>query len=161
MGGRIHLVSEPDQGTTISFDLSLATDFSANSRSNQEEAEIKDLLGKTILLVEDNPVSMLVSAQHLKRWNGQVIQAVDGQKAVELYLENKEKIDLVLMDINIPILNGFEAAAEIKKANASVPIIAVTASTEQNETPQASIQAYLIKPFDIHEFYRVVKAYLK
>ena len=161
MGGRIRLVSDPDQGTTISFELSLATDFSANSRSNQEEEETKDLLGKTILLVEDNPVSMLVSAQHLKRWNGQVIQAVDGQKAVELYLENKEKIDLVLMDINIPILNGFEAAAEIKKANASVPIIAVTASTEQNETPQASIQAYLIKPFDIHEFYRVVKAYLK
>lgn len=161
MGSEIKLVSEPGKGTTISFELSLEKAESGQYPSPwpQEEAE-KDLRGKTILLVEDNTVSMLVSTQHLKKWNANVIQAMDGKKAVEQYLENKDKIDLVLMDINIPVLNGFEAAEQIKKASPDVPIVAVTASTKESEKPRASINAYLIKPFSTYDFYRVVIEHL-
>lgn len=161
MGGNIYLNSKPGQGTVISFDLPLAIPSTTGNCSDLNQRETRDLQGKTILLVEDNPVSMLVSAEHLRKWNGRVIQATDGQKAVELFVANKDQIDLVLMDINIPLLNGFEAAEHIKKVNAAVPIIAVTASLEESEQPHRAIQTYLIKPFDIHDFYRTVKKHLE
>lgn len=161
MGGSIHLVSEPDNGTTLSFELLLEIAETERHPSESNMGETKDLQGKTILLVEDNSVSMLVAAQNLKKWNAHVIQATDGEKAVEQYLKNQETIDLVLMDINIPVLNGFEAAERIKKTNASIPIIAVTASPEEHNQPNTSIQAYLVKPFNIQDFYRVVKEHLK
>jgi len=161
MGGRTHLVSEPSKGTTISFELQLEVANTGPHLADLDKQEAKDLQGKTILLVEDNPVSMLVSTQYLKKWNAHVIQAVDGQKAVEQYFENHEKIDLVLMDINIPLLNGYETAVQIKKVNASVPIVAVTASTDENVKLRNLVQAYLFKPFDTDDFYRTVKEHIK
>lgn len=161
MDSEITLVSEPGKGTTISFGLVLKKGETEHPTPDQikQEGE-KDLYGKTVLLVEDNPVSMLVSTQHLVRWNAIVIQAVNGKKAVEMYLENKDKIDLVLMDINMPVFNGIQAAEQIKKANPGVPIIAVTASSEESETQRASIQAYLVKPYTAYDFYNIVKKHL-
>lgn len=161
MGGRIQLASEPNKGTTIAFELQLETANTGPQLSDLDKEEAKDLQGKIILLVEDNPVSMLISTQYLKKWNAHVIQAVDGQKAVEQYVENHRKIDLVLMDINMPLLNGYETAVQIKEVNASVPIIAVTASTEENVKLKNLVQAYLFKPFDTDDFYRIVKEHLK
>ncbi len=160
MGSEIHLISEPGQGTTISFGLSLKKAETGPRFFDPQKEEKKDLQGKTILLVEDNATSMLVSTQHLKKWNAQVIQAVDGKKAVEQFLKYKNEIDLVLVDIHIPFLSGFEVAEQINKINSSVPIVAVTASTEESEKPTSSIQAYLIKPFNSDDFYRIIKEHL-
>ena len=162
MDSQIRLVSDPGKGTTISFELVLEKSNPEKHLSSllSEEGGEKDLQGKTILLVEDNSVSMLVSAQHLLKWNAHVIQAVDGKMAVEKYLEHKDQIDLVLMDINIPLVNGIEAAEQIKTSNPKVPIVAVTASSEASSTARTSIQGYLIKPFSIDEFYQIVKRHL-
>src|SRR5690606_7901656 len=162
MDSQIRLVSDPGKGTTISFELVLEKSNPEKHLSSllSEEGGEKDLQGKTILLVEDNSVSMLVSAQHLLKWNAHVIQAVDGKMAVEKYLEHKDQIDLVLMDINIPLVNGIEAAEQIKTSNPKVPIVAVTASSEESSTARTSIQGYLIKPFSIDEFYQIIKRHL-
>src|SRR5690606_23334566 len=75
MGGSIQLVSEPGKGTTLSFELLLEIAETDRYPSESNMEETKDLQGKTILLVEDDAVSMLVATQSLKRWNARVIQA--------------------------------------------------------------------------------------
>ena len=162
MGSKIHLASEPGFGTMISFELLLETASPINSKQNQQsEQETRELKGSTILLVEDNPVSMLVSTQQLKKWNAVVIQAGDGEKAVQQFNLYKDEINLVLMDIQIPVINGYDAAEQINLINPNIPIVAVTASTSEILDPKPFIVGYLIKPFSPHDFYDTIKKHLR
>src|SRR5690606_22763321 len=164
MGSEISLTSELGKGTEISFELSLQ-EAKINPITNawEDADKIKNLENKTILLVEDNPVSMMVAVDYIKRWKGKVIKAVNGFEAVEKFLANSDKIDLILMDLQMPILNGFEAAEQIRKIRSDVPIIALTASIG-NSTKQkfsnSGMVAHVIKPFNPNEFFHVIKSHI-
>jgi len=164
MGSHIQLTSELKKGTDVSFELLLEKPMPDLPPSVPKKGDDKkDLHKKTILLVEDNPISMIVANEYIKKWNGNVIKAVDGEDAVKKFLENKELIDLVLMDLQIPILNGFEAAERINRASPETPIIALTASLEDEnhfETGDSIMKTFLIKPFIPDHLYHTLQTYL-
>ncbi len=111
-----------------------------------------DLAGKSILLVEDNPINQKVTERFLSRWGAKVVIAVNGKEAL-VCLENNA-FNLVLMDIQMPIMDGFACTAAIRASEnlevANLPILALTADNSQ-ETAQAVLKAgmndALSKPF--------------
>lgn len=165
MDSKISLTSELGKGTEISFELLLQEGTSSPAiNPNEDKGYPKNLENKTILLVEDNPVSMMVAVDYINKWKGKVIKAINGLEAVENFKLNIDKIDLILMDLQMPLLNGFEAAEQIKKMRSDVPIIALTASIGNNTKHKFSnsgMVAYVIKPFNPDDFYKIIKTHLR
>lgn len=117
-----------------------------------------------VLLVEDNFLNQKVVTFHLKKKNYDVVSTDNGPDAMKI-VEN-EDVDLILMDIMLPGMNGFEITAEIRKYEKNqdvkhpVPIIAVTANTLDNDREKclnAGMDEYLPKPFNAQDLYRVIE----
>jgi PAS domain S-box-containing protein len=116
-----------------------------------------------ILVVEDNRINMMLAKTMLKKMlpNVIVIQAENGQSGVEKF--EKEQPDLVLMDIQMPILNGYEAAVAIRKTNDKVPIIALTAGTikgEKEKCLESGMNDYIAKPIEKDLFENILFKWL-
>jgi osomolarity two-component system sensor histidine kinase TcsA len=107
---------------------------------------------KRVLLAEDNPINQKVMLKTLARIGfDRVDLAVDGQEAVKLSTQNTPSYDLILMDINMPILSGVQATREIRKAGLHVPIIAMTANALKGQKESyiaKGMTAYIAKPVD-------------
>ena len=123
-----------------------------------------DLGGKTILVVEDNSINQMVIKMILKKWkNTNVVFANNGQEGLDAFTTNT--IDIVLMDLQMPIMDGYEATTAIRNGevgleNASVPIIAVTADVMEGTKKQVielGMNAYLSKPIKTEALYTAVK----
>jgi two-component system cell cycle response regulator DivK len=129
---------------------------------NQQNAML-DWSDKTILVAEDVPTNYMLIEAILSKTGVKLIWARDGQEAVDKCLEN-DHIDLILMDIQMPVMNGLEAAIAIKKVKNQIPILAQTAFTynyEEETIRAAGISKVLNKPispevlmFSIQEFLR-------
>jgi CheY-like chemotaxis protein len=120
-------------------------------------------LGYTILIVEDNFISFKLLEVLLR--NSQVIihHADNGLKAIEK-VKLFPEINLVLMDIQLPIINGYEATAEIKKIRADLPVIAQTANTmddDQLKCASYGCDGYITKPINFELFFKLVDTFLK
>lgn len=166
MDSRVRLQSKPGVGTRVSFELLLdkpaAADTLIQPHTFKAPQEKKDLQQKTILLVEDNAVSMMIAHDYIKKWNGKVIRALDGLEAIEKFKLHSSQIDLILMDLHLPLLDGYEAAEQIQKISPEVPIIALTAAVEDKERMRQStptLKACLIKPFNPEDFYTLLRTY--
>jgi two-component system cell cycle response regulator DivK len=130
--------------------------------SQDEITYTKDWTGKTILVADDVYTNFLLLDAIMKKTNVRLIWARNGKEAIELCLD-PEFIDLVLMDIEMPEMNGIEATREIKKINKSVPIIAQTAFEEyynENEIMQAGCSLIIQKPFMSEYILTTVAKYL-
>jgi signal transduction histidine kinase/DNA-binding response OmpR family regulator len=108
-----------------------------------------------VLVVEDNKTNQIIAKSLLEQVRIKVLIASDGKAGVELYRQNQDKIDLILMDLHMPIMNGYEATVEIRKLSSQIPIVAMTADvilgvTEKCE--QYGIHHYISKPFDPERF---------
>ena len=104
-----------------------------------------------VLLAEDNKTNRLIEKSLLQQVEIESIVACDGREAVELFKEHKDSIDLILMDLHMPVMNGYEAAQEIRKISADVPIVAMTADVilgVREKCEQSGIYHYICKPFD-------------
>jgi two-component system sensor histidine kinase/response regulator len=104
-----------------------------------------------VLLAEDNKTNQLITKSLLEQEGITTIIADDGREAVEKYKEHKDKIDLILMDLHMPVMNGYEAAEEIRKLSAKVPILAMTADVilgVRDKCRQVGIYHYISKPFN-------------
>ncbi len=119
--------------------------------------------GKKILVVEDDDMSFIFLKQIFKLIKGTIIRAKSGREALHEY-KSSSGIDLILMDIQLPDINGNEITAEIRKSNSNIPIIAQTAG----RTPQdieAAIDAgsseVITKPFSMEDLLGVLKKYMK
>jgi CheY-like chemotaxis protein len=111
--------------------------------------------------VEDTLFNIVFATQLLENWNAKVEVAENGAIAVEMLL--KENCDLVLMDLQMPILDGFAATMKIREFNQKVPIIALTAMATNNVRQQvmdAGMQDYVNKPFNPDDFYLKLTKYL-
>ncbi|HKL31860.1 MAG TPA: response regulator [Tangfeifania sp.] len=117
-----------------------------------------------ILLVEDNLLNQKVVGFHLKKKNYEVVCVTNWRDAMEKV--KKEPLDLILMDIMLPELNGFEITAEIRKwekeegIENGIPIVALTANTLDNDKEKclnAGMDDYLPKPFSPEELYEVIE----
>ena len=157
MGGSIDLTSEPGRGSTFRFSVRLARpeaegapELVAPERS--EATSAKDFAGARVLLVEDNPVNLEVAQAVLETSGCDVETATNGLEALESFERGQYR--LIFMDCQMPEMDGFEAAAEIRRREAGsgsrVPIIALTASAIEGDREQclaAGMDDYLPKPF--------------
>jgi two-component system sensor histidine kinase/response regulator len=112
-----------------------------------------------VLLAEDNKTNQLIAGTLLKQVGIEAIIANDGKEAVEQYQEHKDSIDLILMDLHMPVMNGYEAAERIRRISADVPIVAMTADVVlgvRNRCEQSGIFHYISKPFNPDHFIQTV-----
>lgn len=143
-------------------DISLVESYlSPGSRSTADREASPTKLENThvALLVEDNRTNQLIAETLLEQAGIEPILATDGKEAVELYQQHKNKIDLILMDLHMPVMNGYEAAQEIRAILGSVPIVAMTADVilgVQEKCEQSGIYRYISKPFDPDRFFDTV-----
>jgi signal transduction histidine kinase/CheY-like chemotaxis protein len=139
MGGEIHVVSKPGSGTTFSFELVLeqgSADKLLQGISSEEEIDGTILNGLKILVVDDNEYNRIVATDTLKsKAKMDIISASDGQEAIDLI--NQMDFDVILMDVQMPVMDGFEATKYIRENLPSpkneVPIIALTASVLRSD----------------------------
>ena len=128
--------------------------------------DIPDLHGHSVLLVDDNPINLEVGVRMLEHAGLEVSTAGNGQQAVELFTQKGDSIDLILMDIHMPFLDGLEATRQIRALSwnhaKEVPIIALTVKALPEDV-QASMEAgmneHLVKPFPPAELYRILQKY--
>ena len=121
-------------------------------------------LPKKILIVEDNQDSRELVVKILKNRGYQLIEAVDGEDALEKAIT--ERPDLILMDISIPKIDGYEVTRMLKsrKEFKSTPIIALTAHAmkgDREKAMESGCEGYIAKPINIHELPEQIKPYLK
>ncbi|TDE28876.1 hybrid sensor histidine kinase/response regulator [Flavobacterium ranwuense] len=162
--GSIELDSKVNEGTTCIITL----DFDIVPQ--QEKAEVLDkptvydLEGKSVLVVEDNPINQMVVKMITKKWlNTTVVYANNGQECLDAFKTNH--FDIVLMDLQMPVMDGYEATIAIRNgeagaANASVPIIAVTADVMEStklRVAEIGMNHYLSKPIKNDTLYRAIK----
>ncbi|MBW7859240.1 MAG: response regulator, partial [Leptonema sp. (in: Bacteria)] len=114
-----------------------------------------------VLVVEDNEINLEVTSELLKRFGLEVETANDGKEAVKSALSGH--YDLILMDIQMPIMDGYEATRQIREKNASIPIIALTAhalASEEQRSLQAGMNDHLSKPIDSKVLYQTIAHWL-
>ena len=148
MDSQVKILSKPGLGSSFSFDLSLklASNEELEQTTQRKEHNLK---GKRILLVEDNQINVMVGRQILEKANLLVDVAYDGQEAVNKVLENN--YDALLMDIQMPIMDGYSASKEIRKFNADIPILALSASVfmeVKSKIIESGMNGFIFKPFE-------------
>jgi CheY-like chemotaxis protein len=123
------------------------------------------LAGVRVLLVEDNPVNMLIAASMVESWGAQVVQATDGEQAVarvhEAQHDPAARFDLVLMDVHMPVMNGHDATVELRRSfdADALPIVALTAAalaSEQEMSLAIGMNDFITKPVDAEKLRAVV-----
>lgn len=158
MGGKITVESEKDKGTTFDVIIPFEIDKSEEKEKNEETGEISDSIrGLKILLVEDNDLNMEIAKFLLEEEGVSVVEARNGKEAVEAFAKSGFfEIDVILMDIMMPVMNGYEATEIIREINrpdaVKVPIIAMTANAfteDRIATKKAGMNEHLAKPLDI------------
>ena len=167
MGGTIQIDSVENQGTTIH--VVIPFEIAEESAAVQEMSELpkENLSGCRILLVEDNELNREIAAFLLKDEGISVTEAEDGQQAVECFLKMPEGYyDAVLMDIMMPVMDGYQATREIrgsgKKDAEMIPIIAITANAfaeDKRKTMEAGMDAHLSKPINVPELMDTIRKF--
>jgi CheY-like chemotaxis protein len=152
LGGEIRVDSIPGEGSTFYFTLPLRISSKNISRPkeevNPESKPALDLTGKTILVVEDVDTNYFYMSSLLQKFNCKILRANNGAKAIDI-CKTDPSINLVLMDIELPVLDGYKATTEIKKIRPELPIIAQTAFAmmgEREKSKEAGCNDYLAKP---------------
>lgn len=116
---------------------------------------------KTILVVEDVDTNKIFFDAALHRTKAKILWAKDGQEAIDMFRDNK--IDLVLMDLQLPVMDGYTATREIKKINPDIPVIAQTAhvmSGEREKCMEVGCNDYLAKPIRLQILIETLSKYL-
>ena len=170
MNGTISVRSTPGEGSEFTFRLAfrLAEEEMQQAAENKEDAK-DDLAGMRVLLVEDNDINMEIAEFYLAEAGIIVEKAWNGKEAVEKY-EGAQKgyYSAILMDIMMPVMNGIEAARNIrlmeKNGGNEIPIIAMTAQSERESKESCSLagmNAYISKPVDPENLIRILRMYQK
>jgi PAS domain S-box-containing protein len=163
--GDIKVESEIGKGSTFSFDIKFNNFIEVNQVN--KEVQMDELLSEgKILVVDDNEINIMLASKVLIKYGFDVISAVNGFEAIKL-LENRD-FDLVLMDVHMPEISGYETTKKIREINdeyfKNLPIIALTASIlkdDMSEIYKCGMTDYHVKPFKAEELFKKISKYLK
>lgn len=120
-----------------------------------------DYTGRKFLVVDDSDLNLQILTHLLKTTGAGILTAANGELALKVLSE--EQPDLIFLDLHMPVMNGAETAAEIRKTNREIPILALTADTSaeaQLSLMDAGMNGMLSKPFDKVQIYSVLQQYL-
>jgi CheY-like chemotaxis protein len=176
INGKIRIESQKDMGTTVYFSVQLtAITLDGGSEDASETVGLTEFSqkpkpngtndiwqGKTILIAEDEIVNYMFLEVLFEETGAMLIHASDGQEAID-FAAARPEINLILMDIKMPHVNGLEATKAIKSTRPQVPIIAQTAYAMQDDeykALQAGCNEYISKPIDANKLLGLVKKYL-
>lgn len=165
MGSEIKIESELNKGTRFQFALSLKlTDFVKEKLKEKESFDTNFLLHSNVLVVEDNMVSMMYAKKLLDKHVTKIYEATNGIEAIER-IKAHEDIDLVLLDLEMPKMNGFKAIKHIKKLKPHVIVIAFTANMPSAEIikklDSLGFDDIISKPFSEQDLFSILKKYTK
>lgn len=158
LGGKIDCTSAVGKGTTytLTFRLQIVAAPATVGNKTAKELTEQDLVGKEVLLVEDNEINREIAQFVLEEAGMKVSTAEDGSIAVKLAQE--KLYDVILMDIQMPVMNGYEATRAIRnlenKELANVPIIAMTANAfeeDRRNAFDAGMDEHIAKPFKVQD----------
>ena len=160
MGGELKLVSEENKGTSVSFVLGfpITQDTIENLK---RDTTSHHLLGKKVLLVEDNTMNQFFTQKLLEGWGMQVQIASNGLEGVKKAAI--QPFDIILMDIQMPEMDGIQATKRIREDKKKVPIIALTAMSSKEEIVRLngeSFNDYVLKPFNANELQEKLEQHL-
>lgn len=158
MKGNISVESQENIGTTFNINLPLEPSNSAeSSKTSNDKAVCPNLTGKTVLVVDDNPINRVIMKKALTFTKANILEAENGEQAYDMAL--KFKPDMVFMDIQMPIMDGVSSLRLLRKAQFSSPIVAFTANVFKHDVErylQEGFSRCISKPLDIDDFYRVL-----
>lgn len=158
-GSEITVESELGSGTVFTFCINFESEYmKTNEIINEIQDDLKANQVFKVLVVEDNPINQLITKKTIEKNNYSCKVVDDGFKALEILAQ--EEFDIVLMDINMPLINGYETSKRIRDAGIDIPIIALTAF-DKNEITEEAIKAgmndVIVKPFESVELFNVIK----
>lgn len=165
LGGEIFVESELVKGTKVKFTIPLKS----LKRIDEYKQSIDSIISnynwadKNILVVEDEDDNYILLKGILRKTGVKLLWAQNGQKALEIIRSDKLNIDLVLMDLRMPVLDGYDATRRIKELKKNIKIIAVTAmafANEREESIKAGCDGYISKPINKHKLFEIINLYL-
>ena len=166
LGGHIWVESEVDVGSSFIFEIPLlAGDPSKviKESASSEAQDIATLQGSSILLVEDNTLNQEIIVGLLEQAKIDIEIANNGEEAVNMFKERAHKYELILMDLQMPIMDGYEATKIIRKIDKNIPIIALTAnamSEDIEQTKAIGMQELLSKPIEVEKLFATLLKYI-
>ncbi|MGQ7853119.1 ATP-binding protein [Pedobacter sp. WC2501] len=162
MGGYFNVKSEKGRGSSISFVIRLKKGIDTDLPVEPKLVLSDDLFsGKRILIVDDNEMNRLVASTILLNFGPQIMVAESGEVALEMV--DKEDFDLILMDIQMPVLNGYDTTRLLRDGGYKGPIIALTASAisgEREKCIAAGMDDYITKPINEELFVKVIDKWM-
>ena len=169
MGGTITFESKKGVGTTFVIRVSFKIDLDADKREESKDVSEKSIKGMHVLLAEDNELNMEIAEFLLQNEGAEVTKAWNGQETVERFRNSEAgEFDVILMDIMMPVMNGYEAAKRIRSLDREdakkIPIIAMTANAfteDRIRAKEAGMDEHIAKPVDAELLIKVIHKLVK
>ena len=172
MNGTINVQTEKDKGTefiiNLTFPLAAQEDIDELTYNETDKPQTVDFSGKRVLLVEDNPINKEIAVMLLEQFGFEVDYAENGKVGLEMVeAAAPNTYDLVLMDIQMPVMNGYDATRAIRKLDeqrAAIPIIAMSANAfaeDVQEALAAGMNAHIAKPMDVNTMMETISGIIR
>jgi len=170
MGGTLRVLSTPGEGSVFSFEVTFET-IEADSDEMLRTVKVKlqkPIFEGEVLMCEDNPMNQEVISEHLIQVGLKTVVADNGKIGLEMVqkraIQSRKQFDLILMDMHMPVMDGFEASEKIKSLGFDIPIVAMTANmmTKENEMyEKIGMNGYLAKPFSSQKLWHCLMGYFE
>ena len=165
LGGDMGVITAPGEGSEFWFTLPIEEagdiQIKVDRRNNMVNTDWK---GRVILIAEDDDLNFRLVSEALRRTNIEIVRAKDGNETISLFSKHSDRLDLVLMDIRMPEIDGYECTRMIKEKSPGMPVIAQTAyamSGERQQSMQAGCDDYISKPMNMETLILKMGRFLK